>query len=271
MALDKNQNVETKKSNILIFFKKHLILTGLLIVIGSGFSFAMSDRPEIYSWKYKTTIIVDTPEGEKSGSAVREMSFVVVPCAKRAVEPCSIKASTKGEAVVIDLGRRGVAFATMTDSSYYAVRDLFGGPGTLTFEGVKYYSTLKNTKASLSQPPFPTYPSTQYPLMVTFKDMKDPKSIELVYRSERIRIPNQMEDDYKITDNFEKLFGKGVKIKDVTIEMTDEDITWGIDSYLAWLSDLANKQARLNGSTSIAISTNDLSDNLGPGSFKIGR
>ena len=232
MSLDTNINAETKKSNILIFFKNHLFITGLLIVIGSGFAFAMSDKPEIYSWKYKTTIIIDTPEGEKSGSAVREMTFSMSPCARREVEPCRAEVSTKGEAVVIDLGKRGIVFSTMTDSSYYAVFDLFlGSPGE-TIAGVKYYSSLKNAKASLNQSPFPTYPTTQYPMMVTFKDMKDPKTVELVYQSERIRIANQMADEYKITDNFEKLFGKGVKIKDVIIEMTDENVTRKISDYL---------------------------------------
>lgn len=271
MTLNTNQNVETKKSNILIFFRKHLILTGLLIVVGSGFAFAMSDKTETYTWRYKTTIIVDTPEGEKSGSAVREMTFAMSPCPQCLSDNYRAKISTRGEAVVIDLGKRGIAFALMNWDSYRAIFDLFPGPPGATMAGVKYYSSLKNAKASLNQPPFTTYPSTQYPTMVTFKDMKDPKTVDFVYKSESVSVPNQMALDYKITDNFETAFGKGVRIKNVTIEMTDEDVTWRVGSYLDWLQKLEQTQERLNGSTSIAISTNELADNLGSGSFRIGK
>jgi hypothetical protein len=207
----------------------------------------MSDKPEIYSWKYKTTIIIDTPEGEKSGSAVREMTFSMSPCARREVEPCRAEVSTKGEAVVIDLGKRGIVFSTMTDSSYYAVFDLFPGPPGETIAGVKYYSSLKNAKASLNQSPFPTYPTTQYPMMVTFKDMKDPKTVVAVDRA-----------------NLETEFGTGVKIRDVIIEMTDEDVTREISKHLVWLDSLNG--GYLHG----GFTSRDSPMGLYGGNFKLG-
>lgn len=37
-------------------------------------------------------------------------------------------------------------------------------------------------------------------------------------------------------DHFEELFGEGVKLKSITLEITDEPVTWGVvDEWLPWL------------------------------------
>lgn len=105
--------------------------------------------------------------------------------------------------------------------------------------------------------------------MVTFKDMKNLKSVELVYQSERIGIANQMAGEYRITDDFEKLFGKGVKIKDVTIEMTEEPVTAVLGKYLSWLNQYYNQ--RLDGERFGTIDSKyRLANSLSAGNFSSG-
>jgi len=49
------------------------LIIGLVLIAGAAFAvFQFSYKS--YSWRYKITVTVETPEGEVSGSAVREMS-----------------------------------------------------------------------------------------------------------------------------------------------------------------------------------------------------
>src|SRR4051812_10059597 len=62
------------------------------------------------TWHYKMTVTVETPEGIKTGSAVRAVTVHLVPRLSLEVHPTI---EVKGEAVAVDLGRRGVLFALM--------------------------------------------------------------------------------------------------------------------------------------------------------------
>ena len=97
-----------------------------------------------------------------------------------------------------------------------------------------------------------------------FNDINDPKSVTLVQVWSRGKGGRY----YLEEDRMEELFGEGVKLKSINMEITDAPLTNGkVEQYLPWLKDLASKDARLNGSTSASISTNDLADNLGSRSF----
>jgi hypothetical protein len=181
------------------------------------------------SWRYKMTVEVETPEGLKTGSAVREVTTTRLG---GLINPQmgSVKVQVQGEAVAVDLGKRGILFALMdSDGSYHAVYDAFPAPpqfnkGTVS----KYYKSLGNAKATLKV--------LQYPTFVFFRDQNDPKTIQ------NVRVPNdprtdaiRKEDPYRPIVDIERAFGKGVAIKDVTLEITKEPVTWGIEKYLPWV------------------------------------
>ncbi|MFA7276427.1 MAG: hypothetical protein WC043_06470 [Pseudobdellovibrionaceae bacterium] len=215
---------------ILGFIKAHKILSvAAVIILAIGTAWAM-DGHETYTWRYKTTVTLETPEGEKTGSAVREVIVNVKPYPIDTRRPYRTKVHLKGEAVVIDLGKRGVLFSLLSsgnlgvnhgsDIVFYA----FDGPAGLTLEGLKYYSHLKDAKTSLD-PKF-------RPTMVMFKDMGDPKTVTLAYGVKMTSVPNQAENQYDYDDHLEELFGKGVKLKEVTVEMTDDPVTREVSRYL---------------------------------------
>lgn len=217
--------------------KKFLsILIALTVVTLTGVACADTSAVPTASWRYKMTVTVETPEGLKTGSAARE---VIIPSGLNRIYP-----KVKGEAVVVDLGKRGVLFALMRgplsgpDYGYHVVFDVFPSPNPpLTPEGVNYYKTLKSAKAVLTP--------EQYPMFVRFKDINNPKTVENVLDFERIG------DGYPIhyrikADHTEEMFGQGVKIKQVTLEMTDEPVTWGIEKWISWLPSV--KMSYLDGS-----------------------
>lgn len=240
-----------------------------LLVVAVTLAYAMGEKSEkTYSWRYKTTVVVDTPEGEKYGSAVREVTVTIKSCPVHICEKGYLpgKVSTKGAAVAVDLGERGMVFSIIPTDSYQIVFSLFPGPPGLTPEGAEYYSRLKNVKAEMGNN---GYIMGQIPTMVTFEDINDPKTVQLAYSVAAISVPNQAAWDFKTTDNLEKLFGKGVHLKNVTVEMTDEPVTWGIDKVLVWIEEFRNR--RLDGNRFGTIKSDSrLANSLSVGSFFVG-
>ena len=63
--------------------------------------------------------------------------------------------------------------------------------------------------------------SKLYPMLVTFSDINDPKSVKLVK-----------------PDDLASIFGPGYSLKSITLEITDEAVTEGkVEALLGWLTD----------------------------------
>lgn len=239
MSLDTDSNGtnEDNGARKKIFFARHKILIGLLIAIVTIIGWWKVEFPSA-TWRYKMTVTVETPEGIKTGSVVRETR---VQRQIRIGDCCSGSAGTAGEAIVVDLDKRGVLFGLTEELD--PVSRIFSKFPPATREGMEYYSHLKGAKASLLQKKY----NLQF---VMFKGIKDPLTVEAVD-----------------IDNLSTTFGKGVHIKDFTIETTDEPVTHGVvDTYAPWLRVIGGNY--INGSN-ISFS-NDLSDNLHGGNFRKG-
>ena len=207
--------------------KKFLIFVSLVLIGGAALAAAeLANNDKHYSWRYKMTVEIETPEGLKTGSAVREVNVNITPYPLDDRHPYRSKVTMKGEAVTVDLGDRGVLFAIITPDSYPEITDTFAGPPPLTPEGAEYYSRLENVKAPVE--------AKNISWMFTFSDLSDPKSVRLVKGGEF----DVAQQKYIPVDNFEKIFGSGVKLKGVTVEMTDEPVTWEIEKWLPWLENL---------------------------------
>jgi hypothetical protein len=195
-------------------------LGALCLGLFSYCSLVYSQQYPSGAWRYKMTVEVETPEGIKSGSAVREVSVRTGPSVLSAGDGTSIKA--KGDAVVIDLGQRGFLFAILRspktqDYCHGVFFDAFPVPGQVgggaTPDGVRYYNQLKQKHVDL--------PLAEYPDFVRFRDINDPKTVGRVDPA-----------------NMAASFGEGVKLKDVQIEITDKSVSTGITKVLSWLPSL---------------------------------
>ncbi|MEZ5815415.1 MAG: hypothetical protein R3E13_11960 [Alphaproteobacteria bacterium] len=212
--------------------KLTLVVIGVCALVGFAYAASeLSSDNKTYSWRYKMTVEVETPEGIVTGSAVRQMGNEA-----KGVDLPDVgnPADVSGEAVVVDLGKRGVLFVLISHKSdlefYYTFRKYFPHGGS-TLEGSKFYASMPTGTKEVFDPEKPP----GYPKLVTFTDMNDPKSVTLVQVWER-----QRSGLFSLKeDRFEELFGEGVKLKGITLEITDEPVTWGVvDKYLSWLKDL---------------------------------
>ncbi len=195
-------------------------------------------------YRYRLTVEVDTPEGLKTGSSVIEVSTMV--SGKYSIpDPGKLFTRVRGEAVTVDLGQRGVMFALLR--SEYSV-DWAAGPLLFFVPNIPYkdiehiyekenrdprfdmqmtqlyklrgkYALPRHYQTVLHKPKESDTP-TAYPILVTFADMADPKSVTKID-----------------PDNMAARFGKGVKLKRITVERTDDDVTNGIERRLGWLGE----------------------------------
>ena len=207
--------------------KKILLVAALLVVCGSVAAQAMGDLYVSGTWRYKMTVVVETPEGTKTGSAVREVSNSASSVKLIDLPQATNPAKVRGEAVVVDLGKRGVLFALISDHQsagefYYAFPAPGGRPTTV--DGIRYYNSLKEGHATIEPKKY-----SEYARLVTFTDLNDPKTVQSV--------------DNQSLVNF---FGDGVKIKEITLDITNESVTWEIEKWLPWLEHL---NANLDGTS----------------------
>lgn len=189
--------------------------------------------PNMGRWRYRMTVTVETPEGLKTGSAVREVK--VDAGGLKLTPEMGPSVEVIGEAVVVDLGKRGVLFALMRGAMHgvdYAKSIpfdafLYAGGGA-TREGIEHYRHLKNAKAVLEP--------EQYPTFARYKIKNDPSTAEIVYQIEYYDGHNEQGKSTgthaRIKDNLEDAFGVGVKINQITIEMTDDPVTVEVQRYL---------------------------------------
>ncbi len=184
-----------------------------LAIILAALNVHKANHPFEY-YRYRMVVTVETPEGLKTGSAVRQGNFE-----EGSGRPASWAV---GEAVMVDLGFRGVLFAQIDNSnigdgvSYTAKRDLSGFGKKDTPVGTRWVLSPED-----------------YPELVMFTDVSNPKTMQrLLERSGN----SWGREPVKITDHFEEMFGAGVKLKEITLEITDSDVTTVIEKKLPWLS-----------------------------------
>lgn len=185
-----------------------------------------SDGPPDY--RYRLTVEVETPEGLRSGSSVIEVR-------QRMVRPGSnpagmaVERRIRGEAVAVDLPGGGTLFALLrsdnnVDWASYVMQTI--APRT---QGEDFRQQLDDMLALEGEIVLPRmFPPaghleerSAYPMLVTFGDIDDPTSVALVD-----------------PDDLAATFGEGVSLKRITVQITDDPVTTGIEERLGWLENL---------------------------------
>lgn len=179
-------------------------------------------------YRYRLTVEVETPEGLKTGSSVIQVRQWLGR-AGGAPASSQIYTRVRGEAVTVDLPGDQTLFALLRSESDIQwagtivsalTPSLVGSDGEARFDGVLHL------KGETEVPPtFPAYKFIErrsaYPIMVTFSDEADPTSVLLVD-----------------PDDLAATFGEGVSLKRITVKLTDEPVTTGIDERFRWLGSI---------------------------------
>lgn len=187
-------------------------------------------------YRYRLTVEVETPEGLRTGSSVIEVSTAIASSTS-IPSPGAVRHRLNGEAVTVDLGRHGILFALLRSDNNgdWATNLLFRlapDVGAVSDENGKYdsgasfrarYEAMLQNRRMMVLPK--TFPDVAFlkdqparPMLVRFRDIDDPTTVERVD-------PDELAASY----------GDGVKLRRVTVQLTDEPVTKGIIKRLPWL------------------------------------
>ena len=187
-------------------------------------------------YRYRLTVEVETPEGLRAGSSVIEVKTAVA--GRNSIPtPGVVSHRVRGQAVAVDLGARGVLFALLRsdDNSDWAsnvmyrmvpkiprVHDANGKFDSDRDFEAQFAAMLKHQDAIELPATFTDQGhlknQSARPLLVRFRNISDPATVEQVKQ-----------------DNLAASFGSGVKLKRITVQLTDDSVTTGIEKKLGWL------------------------------------
>lgn len=174
-----------------------------LIMFGS---YALKDFFVPKIWNYKVTVVVETPEGLKTGAGVWQVKAQRNIAGYLNPGGGIVTFKVIGEAAVVDLGGRGIL---MELPNYGVFLEAFPYRNNETV--VQYYDSF------LSVGKFSNLDISKHNF-VTFTDLERPETIRTVHGND-----------------LKKFFGSGVSLKSIVVQITDESVTWGsVRKYLKW-------------------------------------
>ncbi len=190
--------------------KAGMILGGILLV-GLGLWWYLFPS---YSWHQKMTVEVNEDGQVYAGSSVVEMHVRGYPDTGYA--PGVRSYGLRGEAVVVAMPDDRYLFALLTYNAFLASKVFHDKmEGSLSEPGERWAAIISKIRDRRTMVP------KDYPLLVTFTDITDPKTVREVD-----------------PENLAATFGPGVSLKRITLEITDEPMTEGrIERVLGWLGD----------------------------------
>lgn len=177
-----------------------------------------------YSWRQKLTMMVETPAGEVSGSSVSAVRW-----RKHWIQTDGMGWSydLTGEAVVVEVAPGRFLFALLKGAGTteymgsVAAASISGREGRV-IDGALFDEVRDKRDRAAG---VIAVPEVQYPMLVTFGDIADPASVKLV-------------DPADLADSF----GPGVRLKAVTLEVTDEAVTEGVvERVLGWVGKITGR------------------------------
>lgn len=183
-------------------------------------------------YRFKMTVEVETLQGVRTGSSVYEVQGFGTTDLTTGGTGSYTK--LRGEAVAVDLPGDQTLFALLRMANGNSADDHLGIMSMRTMD-----PAMTNTKKDQSakriargdgiKSPVDVAPEN-YPMLVTFTDINDPKSVKRV-------------DPANLAASFEV----GVRLKRIVVEVTDDAVTTGIEKRLAWLVQVDNYNFQKDG------------------------
>ncbi|UAB78713.1 hypothetical protein INR77_03015 [Erythrobacter sp. SCSIO 43205] len=233
-----------------IWLKMTALLAGPLLL-----STGCSAEDQAPDYRYRLTVEVETPEGLKTGSSVIEVQQTVM---RPGSAPGNLGVSRKvrGEAVAVDLPRNQTLFTLLRSESnvdWASYLYVYLKPPSTDKEFVDRLDDVLEVTGERELPRM--WPPVghigerpAYPMLVTFSDIDDPTKV--------VRVD---------PDDLSASFGEGVSLKRITVALTDDPVTTGIEERLSWLREIwPNK---LNGDRFEDMTTTEPSAKLSANSF----
>ncbi len=194
---------------------KNLVIITVLLLLSLYGCYKVS-MPSV-TMRYKLTLTVDDNGKQYTGSSVVE----VYRQDTTKVFGSSFGGygyAVKGEAVAVDLGKKGILFVLLKgdqtrNPEYFG----YSEPQAIALRAFTKSGNVIDDMRYLNQyKPKTNLDFSLLPMLVRFRDINDPKTVELVE-----------------PDDLEKSFGSGVKLVSAEIEITDSSATSKIENIIS--------------------------------------
>lgn len=179
---------------------------------------------QAHSYRYRLTVDVETPQGVRTGSTVREIEWIP----QGSLSATEFTTRQKGEAVAVDLPGGETLFVLMDVDGHEAIRAAVG-------QGAQNDVKMLLDRASADREVYVYPPASalrsrnlSYPRLVRFRDLADPKTAEFVP-----------------PDDLASAFGPGVSLKRIALQIVDEPVSNDIPRRLPWRTRFP--KGKLNG------------------------
>jgi hypothetical protein len=209
---------------------------GLLAVSGCG---------ETHSWRQKTILEIETPNGVVSGGSVVEVTVRWFGSIESMLTGGgAVSSGAIGEASFVEAAPGKFLFAlSVTEPMERTLEAFRSSPKETNRELTARLATASESGV---------LPASLYPKLVTFADINDPKTVQLVDPA-----------------NLAATFGSGFALREIRIEITDEKVTVGtIGKVLGWLPLFNNLQ--LDGNRYRDLQNSSTANSLSSGDFATG-
>jgi hypothetical protein len=230
------------------------LVSGLLLV--GGVALVSKCAPDPHQIRYRLTLEVETPEGLRTGSGVIEHFVRWNDGILRGLGAGpGLAIATLGEAVIVDLGPRGLLLCALTrDLANFKSQDELLLPAIFPFS--EWGGSIENYGAFLrrleSRQPTRDVPFEVLPLLARFRAPMDPTSAERVQPG-----------------NLAASFGAGIRLRRVTAQITDDPVSPpAITRKMPWISELQGSIAHTYG---LERPLGDVLNQLVDGSFWQGK
>jgi hypothetical protein len=178
--------------------RRFIVILALLLTAGVLSWWALGFRN--WEWHQNLVLEVQTPAGIVSGGSVVAVRVGTTPKWLPGEGAGGMGADVVGEASFVEVAPDRYLFALL-GGELDRTLTIFAPGWAGTRQEVDYLATLRETR---------DVPRNKYPLLVTFTDVTDPKTVQKVD-----------------PDNLAASFGPGVSLKRVTLEIADEKVTEG--------------------------------------------
>ena len=196
---------------------------------------------ERHSWHQKLILEVETPNGLVTGGSVVEASVSWFGGLDKAMSSNASANGLRGEASFVEVAPGKYLFALLDgEEAAHAIALFTDKPREEPRQVTERLQTLKETRV---------VPPGKYPRLVTFNDLRDPKSVKLVDSA-----------------NLAAAFGPGFALKSVKLELTDEKVTKGaVGHVLGWEKSLVGSIGK-----DLNLPYNHILNQINDGSFSMG-
>jgi hypothetical protein len=180
--------------------------------------------------RYRMTLEIDTPAGLRSGSSILQSEYLDGPNTGQA---SGLNTRSRGEAAAVDLAngtlftvlfnrKRGADYAA--NLPYEALRTGKVTPSlSRSYAGHKWFDWYEAGAELRRVKPRIELSMADYPMLVRFRDPQVPSSVEEV-----------------LPEDLATIFGAGVSLRSIWIQITDDPLSNQIVDRLPWLPEYKN-------------------------------